>query len=111
MESQEHKECYGTMFPDALHFRDNEPQVGKVFSFELDSTGGMGSVRSARQFSANIDVWDDCLKCQEFEHCYKLCTAKVGLESVNLGPPQFSAHGIDRHGITEFPIQHRGALC
>jgi hypothetical protein len=50
------------MFPDALHFRDNEPQVGKVFSFELDSTGGMGSVRSVRQFSANIDEWDDCLK-------------------------------------------------
>jgi hypothetical protein len=70
------------MFPDALHFHDNEPQVGKVFSFELDGTGGMGSVRSVRKFSASIDEWDDCLKCPEFEHCYKLCMAKMALESV-----------------------------
>ena len=42
MEPVKHKECYGTMFPDALHFRDNEPSVGKVFTFELDSTGGNG---------------------------------------------------------------------
>ena len=82
MDSQEHKECYGTMFPDALHFRVNEPQVGKVFTFELDGSTGMLPVRSARKFSANIDEWDDCLKCPEFEHCYKLCMAKVGLESV-----------------------------
>ena len=82
MEPVKHKECYGTMFPDALHFRNNEPSVGKVFAFELDSTVGMGAVRSARKFSANIDEWDDCLKCPEFEHCYKLCMAKMSLESV-----------------------------
>lgn len=76
-----HKSCYGTMFPDALHFRDNEPQTGKVFAFELDSTGGLG-FRSARKFSANIEEWDDCLKCPEFEHCYKLCMGKMALESV-----------------------------
>lgn len=82
MERQEHKECYGTMFPDALHFRANEPSVGKVFSFELDSTEGFGAVRTDRKFSANIEEWDDCLKCREFEHCYKLCMGKMALESV-----------------------------
>ena len=82
MERQEHKDCYGTMFPDALHFRDNKPSVGKVFTFKLDSTGGMGSVRSARKFSTNIEEWDDCRKCPEFEHCYKLCMGKMALESV-----------------------------
>ena len=45
MEPLNHKHCYGTMFPDALHFRSNVPNVGKVFSFELDSTVGMGAVR------------------------------------------------------------------
>ena len=82
MERQEHKECYGTMFPDALHFRNNEPNAGKVFAFELNSIGGLGAARSARQFSADIEEWDDCLKCPEFEHCYKLCMAKMSLESV-----------------------------
>ena len=70
------------MFPDALHFRSNAPQVGKVFAYELDSTGGMGAFRSARKFSANTEEWDDCLKCPEFEHCYKLCVGKIALESV-----------------------------
>jgi hypothetical protein len=82
MDSQEHKECYGTMFPDALHFRVNEPSVGKVFTFELDGTTGMIPARGARKFSANIEEWDDCLKCPEFEHCYKLCMAQMSLESV-----------------------------
>jgi hypothetical protein len=81
MEPLNHKHCYGTMFPDALHFRSNEPNVGKVFAFELDSTVGMGAVRLDRKLSANIEEWDDCLKCFEFEHCYKLCMAKMSLES------------------------------
>jgi len=82
MSNSEHKECYGTMFPNTLHFHVNELQVGKVFSYELDGTTGMGAARTDRKFAANIDEWDDCLKCPEFEHCYKLCMAKVGLESV-----------------------------
>ncbi|MEO2049847.1 MAG: hypothetical protein ABGX16_25080 [Pirellulales bacterium] len=56
MDSQEHKECYGTMFPDALHFHDNEPQVGKVFSFELDNTAGWALFArpvSSQQVSTN----------------------------------------------------------
>lgn len=82
MTATQHKECYGTMFPDALHFRNNEPMSGKVFAFELDSTGGMGTFRTSRQFSANVKEWDDCRVCPEFEHCYKLCLGKIALESV-----------------------------
>lgn len=81
MEPSRHKACYGTMFPDALHFRNNEQNIGKVFSCELDSTSGMGAVRTDRKISANIAEWDDCLQCPEFEHCYKLCMAKMSLES------------------------------
>ena len=81
MELLNHKHCYGTMFPDALHFRSNEPSAGKVFSFEVDSTVGMGAVRTDRKLSVNLAEWDDCLECPEFEHCYKLCVAKMSLES------------------------------
>jgi hypothetical protein len=69
------------MFPDALQFRSNEPSIGKVFSFELHSTTGMGAVRTGRRISADINQWDDCLRCPEFQHCYKLCMAKMSLES------------------------------
>ena len=82
MERQVHKACYGTMFPDALHFRENEPMNGKVFMYELDSCGGMYTLRSDRKYSANVEEWDDCLNCPEFDHCYKYCMAKMALQSV-----------------------------
>lgn len=72
-----HKTCYGTMFHDTLHFNMNKEMKGKVFSFELDT---VGLARSDRKVKTNIEEWDDCLRCPEYEHCYKLCMAKLALE-------------------------------
>jgi hypothetical protein len=74
----QHKHCYGTMFHDSLHFSINETMQGKVFSFELDSTG---LARTERSIQTDIAEWDDCLACPEFAHCYKLCMAKLALEN------------------------------
>lgn len=73
-----HKNCYGTMFHDSLHFTANDKMKGKVFSFELDSAG---LARSQRSIQTNIVEWDDCVACSEFEHCYKFCMAKLELET------------------------------
>ncbi len=73
-----HKECYGTMFHETLHFKTNTEMQGKVFSFELDS---QGLARSERVVQANLSEWDDCLACDEFDHCYKFCRAKLALEA------------------------------
>jgi hypothetical protein len=73
-----HKECYGTMFHDTLHFSDNRKMRGKVFGFELLSAG---LTRSNRSISFDLSEWDDCQKCLEFDHCYKLCMAKLALEA------------------------------
>jgi hypothetical protein len=35
--------------------------------------------RSDHLVKADISEWDDCLKCPEFEHCYKFCMAKLAL--------------------------------
>jgi hypothetical protein len=75
---EQHKHCYGTMFHDSLHFSVNGKMEGKVFSFELDSAG---LARSTRSVKADMVQWDDCLSCPEFEHCYKLCMAKLTLET------------------------------
>lgn len=72
-----HKDCYGTMFHDSLHFSTNDKMQGKVFSFELDSAG---LARSGRSIGVDITEWDDCLACREFTHCYNLCMAKLDLE-------------------------------
>ena len=76
--TQGHKDCYGTMFHDILHFRTNEEMGGKVFGFELDSSG-LG--RTERSVTANVAEWDDCLQCPEFDHCYKFCMAKLALQA------------------------------
>lgn len=73
-----HKHCYGTMFHDSLHFAPNDSMQGKVFTFEVDSAG---LVRSERSIQTSITEWDDCVSCPEFDHCYKLCMAKLALES------------------------------
>ena len=65
------------MFHDTLHFNMNKEMKGKVFSFELDT---VGLARSDRKVKTNIEEWDDCLSCPEYEHCYKLCMAKLALE-------------------------------
>jgi hypothetical protein len=74
----QHKDCYGTMFHDSLHFSTNEQMQGKVFTFEL---GRAGLVRTNSNIQANIAEWDDCIACPEFDHCYKLCIAKLSLET------------------------------
>lgn len=78
----EHKHCYGTMFHDSLHFARNDAMQGKVFAFELDS---VGLAPSQRHIQTNIAEWDDCVDCAEFEHCYKLCMAKLSLETAISG--------------------------
>jgi hypothetical protein len=55
---RQHRNCYGTMFHDSLHYSVNEKMQGKVFSFELNSAG---LARSARTFQSDIGQWDDCL--------------------------------------------------
>jgi hypothetical protein len=65
------------MFHDVLHFRENAPMKGKVFAFELDRKG---LSRSSRGIKADIVEWDDCLECEEFDHCYKFCIAKLLLQ-------------------------------
>ena len=38
MEKGKHKECYGTMFPDALHFRENNADLmsARCFTYQLE---------------------------------------------------------------------------
>ena len=78
MSERNHKPCYGTMFHETLHFSENTPMRGKVFAFELDRAG---LARSNRSIDANLAEWDDCLECEEFEHCYRFCMAKLLLQT------------------------------
>jgi hypothetical protein len=82
MSQAQHKECFGKMFPDDLHLRSNQPNKGKVFTVWMGQLqGAVLPVRTDRSIEADIEQWDDCQQCPEFDSCYKLCLAKVTLES------------------------------
>lgn len=79
MNASQHRECYGTMFPDVLHVVNDQPRRGKVFSILVQRAGGM--IRCNREVMADTEQSDDCRKCPEFDDCYKLCMAKLLLAS------------------------------
>ena len=69
-----HKLCYGKMFPEASGPLNSNSEPGKVFSFTSEN---MGLAPPAIHAEHNAAEWDDCLKCEEFDSCYKLSTGKV----------------------------------
>ncbi|WP_339735561.1 hypothetical protein [uncultured Gimesia sp.] len=82
MSQSQHKDCFGTMFPDNLHLRNNQQNKGKVFSVWISQLeGAVLPVRSDRSIKTDIEQWDKCKECPEFDSCYKLNLAKVALES------------------------------
>lgn len=83
MSQGSHKNCYGTMFPTILPSKADRLVSGKVFSYELRRAGG--TFVSRRRVAVNMAEWDDCLKCPEFDHCYKLCMGKFALEAAVSG--------------------------
>ena len=82
MNRNEHKDCFGRMYPDDLHLHKNEANKGKVFTVLLDSVGGVINTPTDRRIEVDVDQWDGCQKCQESESCYKLSLARATLESV-----------------------------
>jgi hypothetical protein len=79
MAQHDHKKCYGSLFPSTLCAEADKPMSGKVFSFELKRVGGMFVLD--RRTAVNMEQWDDCLACPEFEDCYKLSLGKLALEA------------------------------
>ncbi|MGO8749460.1 MAG: hypothetical protein ACLQNE_26165 [Thermoguttaceae bacterium] len=79
MRSNPQKTSYGTMFPSILPPEADRLVSGKVFSYELTRAGGF--LVSHRRVAVNMAEWDDCLKCPEFDHCYKLCMGRFALEA------------------------------
>ena len=79
MTNASHKDCYGAMFPPTLHAAADRPMRGKVFAYQLLTAGG--TFRSDRKVSADIEAWDACVDCGEFQPCFKLSLGKLVLET------------------------------
>jgi hypothetical protein len=73
-----HKDCYGAMFPPTLQVDADRPVRGKVFAYQLLTPGGI--MRADRRISADVEAWDECVTCDDFDHCYKLSLGRLLLE-------------------------------
>jgi hypothetical protein len=79
MSQSRHEECYGVMFPSTLPVASDRPMRGKVFAYQLSTAGG--TLRADRRVSADMNAWDACVECLDFDSCYKLSLAKLALET------------------------------
>ena len=75
---QDHKTCYGTMFPDVIAPVETGLHSGKVFAFEIEN---FGLTRGKRRVDVALDSWEECRRCPEFDHCYKLSAGKLALQT------------------------------
>jgi hypothetical protein len=79
MAQHDRKDCYGRMFPSTLTLQTDRPVSGKAFSYEVTKAGG--TFVSRRSVAVNVPEWDDCVKCAEFDPCYKLSMGRLALET------------------------------
>jgi len=80
MNTGEHKACYGTMLPDPRSVSRERDPVGKVFSLHFVPPPGL--CRSRPQVREDPAEWDDCLRCPEFDACYRLCMGRIALHGL-----------------------------
>ncbi len=79
MTTNDHPQCYGTLFPGLLHLSEDQTAEGTVFSVLLDRAGGMWRCR--RSVTADMAQWDECQRCPDFDGCYRFSMAKLALET------------------------------
>jgi len=65
------------MLPDRVEGRAGETYRGKGMLLTVVASAGLGP--ATRRVDVDPGEWDDCLRCPEFDHCYKLCTACLAL--------------------------------
>lgn len=72
-----HKPCYGSMFP--IRSPGEDPaSAGVALKLEAVAPAGMLSPRFAVR--TDLEAWDNCRACPDFEHCYQLSMARLSLQ-------------------------------
>ena len=74
---KEPQQCYGKLFPSIENSESNVTHKGKAFSYRLER---LGIMISKRVTGVDSKQWDECTECPEFNNCYLLSMAKLGLQ-------------------------------
>jgi hypothetical protein len=71
------------MLPDTSHLHNKEVTSGKAFT--LVTTSVIGAIPPTRDIVTNVQEWDDCANCPEFDSCFKLSLAKTAMKAAYVG--------------------------
>jgi hypothetical protein len=79
MSHKDRRQCYGKIFPSTLQPESDKVVSGKALSFELRRIGGLFALD--RKVMVDLEEWEGCRACPDFEDCYKLSLGRVSLEA------------------------------
>lgn len=78
IDSNQADSCYGGLFPELAATRYNQHNRGRVFGVRVEKCGvGIQN----KDITVDREAWANCLKCPDFDDCYKLSMAKLAFES------------------------------
>jgi hypothetical protein len=62
-------QCYGNMFPSLATVAQNRKVEGKVFGYRVNAPGVVASLRTT---TIDAEAWQQCIRCRDFDTCYRL---------------------------------------
>ena len=71
------KNCFGTIYPDLEQVQFGKLLAGKVFRICIDS---QGAGHRDRKLEIDLDAWQDCRQCQDFQNCRDFSSAKLEMQ-------------------------------
>jgi hypothetical protein len=73
------KTCFGTIYPDLVEFQFGKPMNGKVFRIIVNT---VGPGHRERELNIDVNAWQDCRRCEDFQNCLDLSNAKLQMQRV-----------------------------
>jgi hypothetical protein len=66
------------MLPSFVREGSDLSAQGKAFSYAITPSSGVGPPK--QKINADVEQWDDCRNCEEFDDCHKFCMTRLFLE-------------------------------
>jgi hypothetical protein len=76
------KTCFGTIYPGLEQFQFGKPMAGKVFQIIVNT---LGPGHRDRKLDIDLDAWEDCRRCEDFQNCLDFSNAKLQMQRVLTG--------------------------
>jgi hypothetical protein len=73
------KTCFGTIYPDLEKFQFGKPMRGRVFQIIVNT---VGPGHRDRELNIDVESWQNCRQCEDFQNCLDLSNAKLQMQRV-----------------------------